>query len=278
MPTPSDVTASEAVLSLRSLHLRTELALLERSGSEVEDRGTHLVVRTPGNPDFFWGNFLVLRGLPHPGGAREVMGACFTEFPLSGHRAITFDRTEPLDEAVLAEFTGAGMTASTSVALTATTLAPPPHPHAEAVLRPLASNDDWEQRVALAAATHTGKVGPSFAAYARGRVAAERSLEEQGLGRRWGAFLDERLVCTAALYRVADGLARYQSVETHPDVRRQGLAGTLVHHVGSHGLTELGARTLVIVADADDEAIRVYRALGLEGTEQTTELELLPRT
>ncbi|WP_110181219.1 GNAT family N-acetyltransferase [Nocardioides solisilvae] len=284
MPETSPATpvdASPAVLSLRSLHLRTELALLERAGSVVEERGTHLVVRTPDNPDFYWGNFLLLRDLPLPGGAREVMGACFTEFPASGHRAITFDLTEPLADdparaAVLEEFTTAGMKASRSVALTALALEAPARPHPDAVLRPLASDADWEQRVELAAATYDGAPGPSFDAYARGRVAAERALEEQGLGHRWGAFVDDRLVSTAALYRVAGDVARYQVVETHPEARRQGLAGSLVHAVGTHGLSELGAGQLVIVADADDEAIRLYRALGFTDAEETTELEQRP--
>ncbi len=36
----------------------TDLAVLEHSGSVVEDHGDHLVVRTPRNPDFHWGNCL----------------------------------------------------------------------------------------------------------------------------------------------------------------------------------------------------------------------------
>ena len=36
----------------------TDLAVLEHSGSVVEDHGDHLVVRTPHNPDFHWGNCL----------------------------------------------------------------------------------------------------------------------------------------------------------------------------------------------------------------------------
>jgi hypothetical protein len=36
----------------------TDLAVLKYSGSIVEDHGDHLLVRTPNNPDFHWGNFL----------------------------------------------------------------------------------------------------------------------------------------------------------------------------------------------------------------------------
>ena len=48
-------------MDIRSLGFRTDLRLLEMTGSVIEDRGTHLVVRTPANPTYFWGNFLLLR-------------------------------------------------------------------------------------------------------------------------------------------------------------------------------------------------------------------------
>ena len=34
-------------MDIRSLGFRTDLRLLEMTGSEIEDRGTHLVIRTP---------------------------------------------------------------------------------------------------------------------------------------------------------------------------------------------------------------------------------------
>ena len=36
----------------------TDLAILELGGSTVSDHGDHLVVRTPANPDYHWGNCL----------------------------------------------------------------------------------------------------------------------------------------------------------------------------------------------------------------------------
>ena len=62
-------------MHVSSLGFRTDLALLADSGSVVEDRGTHLVVRSPENPSYFWGNFLLLAEPPVPGGEKEVVGA-----------------------------------------------------------------------------------------------------------------------------------------------------------------------------------------------------------
>lgn len=72
------------------------------------------------------------------------------------------------------------------------------------------------------------------------------------------------------------GLARFQSVETDPDFRRRGLAGTLVHHVSEHGFAELEAETLVMVADPNYTAIRIYDAVGFTASESALQAELFP--
>jgi predicted GNAT family acetyltransferase len=69
------------------------------------------------------------------------------------------------------------------------------------------------------------------------------------------------------------GLARYQSVAAHPQFRGRGFAGTLVHRLAAYGFDELGAQTLVMVADPEYLPIRVYRSVGFNGTETQTQLE-----
>ncbi|HEY8789730.1 MAG TPA: hypothetical protein VIM10_11440 [Actinopolymorphaceae bacterium] len=48
---------------------------------------------------------------------------------------------------------------------------------------------------------------------------------------------------------------------------RMGLDDTLVHHAGRYALTDLGVETLVIVADPEYVATRIYRSVGFDGTE-----------
>jgi predicted GNAT family acetyltransferase len=69
-------------------------------------------------------------------------------------------------------------------------------------------------------------------------------------------------------------LARFQSVETHPEFRGRGLAGTLVHHVSCYGFGELGAKTLVMVADPHYLAVRVYRSVGFLDRESQLQAEV----
>ena len=69
---------------------------------------------------------------------------------------------------------------------------------------------------------------------------------------------------------------RFQSVETDPEFRRQGLAGTLAHRASRFGFEELGARTLVMVADPEYFAIDLYRSLGFQATESQLQVQRAP--
>ncbi|MDZ5660887.1 GNAT family N-acetyltransferase [Nocardioides sp. S-58] len=257
-------------MHVSSLGFRTDLALLTASGSIVEDRGTHLVVRTPANPSFFWGNFLLLARPPFPGGEREVVAAFRTEFPQADHVSIGIDSADLAPEC-RAAFEAAGMTVDVASVLTAEHLTPPREVEAE--VRPLVSDEDWEGRARLSHALYGGMDDDTFMEFARGRNVQEKALVAAARGTRFGAFVDGEVVATAAVFRTEEGVARFQSVETHPDHRRRGLAAATVHAAGAHAREQLGARTLVIVADADGDAIRVYRSLGFAETEQQLMME-----
>lgn len=262
-------------MNIRSLGFRTDLRLLEMTGSEIEDRGTHLVVRTPANPTYFWGNFLLLKDLPVPGGEREVIGAFHTEFPLAEHVAIGIDGTDDRTEA-LQPFAEAGLEVDAGVVLTADTLTEP-RPIADGVvIRALESDEDWEQRARLSQTLYAHTDEKTFMAFAQAKTVQERDLAARGVGQRFGAFVDDTLVSTAGIYLTHAGIARYQSVETHPDHRRQGLAAAVVHAAGVHALTTYPHLTLVIAADHDGDAIRIYRSLGFADAERHLCLERRP--
>jgi predicted GNAT family acetyltransferase len=101
-------------------------------------------------------------------------------------------------------------------------------------------------------------------------------MVDAGHGQWWGAFVDGRLLSSMGLFTASPGLARFQTVKTHPEARGRGFAGTLVHAVSRYGLDELGASTLVMVADPDYLAIRVYRSVGFDDTEVQLQAERKP--
>ncbi len=106
-----------------------------------------------------------------------------------------------------------------------------------------------------------------------GRLAARRRLAETGRAAWLGAFVGGRLVAQLGLVPVGDGVARYQDAETHPDFRRLGMAGRLICQAGRHGLAELCASRLVIVADPGYHAVRLYEVLGFSPTEDQVGFE-----
>ncbi len=257
-------------MHVTSLGFRTDLALLTASGSIVEDRGTHLVVRSPDNPTYFWGNFILLARPPVLGGEREVIGAFHTEFPQAEHVSLGID-TADLTDTARAEFEAAGLSVDVSTVLTASSLQQPEQ--VEADVRPLAGDDEWEARARLSRQLYPQTSEATFLAFARQKNAQERRLVDAGRGQRFGAFLDGALVSTAGIFVAGDAVARFQSVETHTGHRRRGLGAAVVHAAGRHALDHFDVRTLVIVADTDGEAIGIYRRLGFTDSERQLMME-----
>ena len=245
-------------MRVTSIGYLTDVALRVLEGAEVTDRGDYLVVRTPDNPDFWWGNFLLLAAWPGPGTGESWLARFGAEFPLARHVALGVDSVGQ-DDVVPPEFLAAGLELGRDTVLTCTAVQPPPHPSAEAEIRPLTSDADWRQSADLGVRCF-GDDGSQD--YQERRAAARRRLIQQGRAAWFGAFAGERLLAQLGLVDAGGGYARYQHVETDPAVRRRGLAGTLVWHAGRYGREVLGAGTLVIVADPADVAIRVYRACG----------------
>jgi ribosomal protein S18 acetylase RimI-like enzyme len=255
-------------MDVRSLGFRTDLMLRRLAGAAVDDRGDHLVVTTAANPGFWWGNFLLL-----PGPQQDIgpwIDTFRRAFPEAQHVAIAVDGIDGT--------TGdtTGLEAEVDVVLTATRF-PPRAPAPYQKIRTLASDEDWAQAIDLQLVCHGEQPSPTHRLFVERRVAEERALVEAGHGHWFGAFPDGTLRSALGIITDGSGIARYQNVETQPEFRRQGLATQLVYEAGVHALAHLGVETLVIVADPDDEAVRIYRAAGFQDREQQVQLERAPQ-
>lgn len=260
-----------------SLGFRTDVMLREIAGSAVEDCGTHVVVRTPENPGYWWGNFVLCAGPPRPGDAERWAETFAREFPDAGHLAIGLDGTdgEVGDPDGLARL---GAETESLAVLTADRLTAPATPAPGADVRPLTGDADWAQAAELRLACQDDgeQTSAEHRLFAARKLAEDRRLSEAGYGAWFGAFVDGRLRSSAGLFTDGRGLARYQDVDTHPGFRRRGFATSVVYEAGRWGLTQLRARTLVIVADPEHHAIRIYRALGFADTERQVRLQRAP--
>lgn len=265
----------EIVESVRSLGFRTHLALLRLGGSSVTDVGDCVVVSTPGSPAFWWGNFLLLRQGVDAGGAERWMARFEEELPWAAHRAFGLD--DPgAPRPAFADLAAWHFAVDRSVVMTTSSPAVSQQTPTAARCRLLAGDSDWDQHVVLNRQVYPGSGSASELAFAQDRGASHRRAVEAGAGVWVGAFIDERLVSQLGVLRAGNGLGRYQDVETHPDFRRQGLAGALVAMGGALMMAEFGTRTLVMVADPEGEAIRLYRSLGFVASEHLLEASLPP--
>jgi ribosomal protein S18 acetylase RimI-like enzyme len=253
-------------VQVASLGFATHLMVKRLEGSSVRDQGDHIVVRTPAIPDYYWGNF-VLAGAD-PGDHERWLAVFAREFPAARHVAIGLDGGAPSGE-VLAGYRAAGLEADLSQVLVTTRMDAPAAPAAS---RAVVSDEDWAQVLELTLDCAEGS-DEQHRLFLRRRVSQHRELSRTPRAVWFGAVAEGRLRASLGLVGNGRGLVRYQDVQTHPDFRRRGLARALVATAGRYGLDELGARTLVIVADPGYHAIGLYRSLGFADT--GTQVELL---
>ncbi|MDT0382110.1 GNAT family N-acetyltransferase [Streptomyces sp. DSM 42041] len=260
-------------MNVISLGFRTDLMMLEMSGSVVVDRSTHQVVRTPTNPGFWWGNYVLVASPLRDGDADHWTHEFGEYFPEATHFSLGVDGVDG-EAGDAAELARLGVTVEVNAVLTAEEMPAPDRTPPGVDLRPLHGDDDWAQAARVHASCDDGDPSdPAHRAFTENRQADLRRLCEDGYGAWFGAFVDGRMAAGAGIFTDGSGLARYQNVETHPDHRRHGLATAVVQHAGHWALTELRANTLVIVADPDYHAVDLYRRLGFTETERQVQLQ-----
>jgi GNAT superfamily N-acetyltransferase len=259
---------------LRSLAWRTDLIFPAFDG-EILDRGQYLVVRSPLNPTFYWGNFLLFDRPPDRGDEVRWPRLFAEEIgvpPQVRHQAFGWDSPEG-DPGSAQAFVAHGFRVIESSVLTASAVTPPQYFAEDLAVRPLESADDWRQttenQIRCRDAAH------DEAGYRVFKEAEMRRYRKMALARRgawFGAFLGGDLVADLGIYHTGK-LGRFQSVETHPEHRNLGYAGSLVYQAARHALGQWGLETLVLVADAESPAERLYRSVGFLPVEREVGLE-----
>lgn len=267
--------AAPPAMRVRSLGFATDLMERRLAGAEVADRGDHVLVHSPRNPEFYWGNFILVPGPLGPGDAARWRREFASEFPAARHLAIGIDGCDGAAGEV-GDLVTAGANIDTSIVLTARSLIEPIPVAAE--LRPLASDEDWRQLLALRRVIETEEwpVTDASERFTRNRVAEQRMLVEAGHATWFGAFADSVLRASLGVVFASGHPARYQSVETDLGWRRRGLAAALVHLAGRTILSGSVANRLVIVADPAGPAIKLYRRLGFADRERQVQVQREP--
>ena len=236
----------------------TDLAILELTGSTVDDRGDHLVVRTPANPGYHWGNCLLVTDSGTVDDAARWYDAFRLEFPNAGWVAIGLPRL-PRDPQA---WNSRSIDLEQNDVLTTTTV-PRASDLPDGYTARRLDGDDWDLVIArdLAENARTGEYeATSHEEFVRSAIDARRRLSERGAAAWFGAFSGEALCADLGIVRCGTA-GRYQAVGTDAAHRRRGLASALLG-VAAAWSVEAGCTNWVIVTESQNDAGRVYRRAG----------------
>ena len=253
---------------------------------EVRDLGDALLLRTPDEPTFRYGNALVLPRAPRAGERAAVearFAAAFADLPAVRHVTVLVDDPAPPDDA-FAGWAEAGYEVARNVVRTAAPSAVGADaPGADApgtdapgadglTLHPADGDDDWAAVRALQAEDGPpGEARDAYLAFLQERAAFLRRLADGVRPDVRGGWFLARLhgtpVGSLGTY-VRGDLGRYQFVHVRAPHRRRGIATALLRYAARHAERHWGARRLVIVGDEGSAADRLYARLGFTATER----------
>ena len=258
---------------LRSLGYRTDLFVCAFDG-QVEDRGRYVVVRTPSNPLFWWGNFLLYPEAPDASAADSWQGDHARELPDIKTKLLTWDRPDGTTGEV-EPFLRAGYEIDVSSLLTATsaTLRRSSRHASDVEVVALDADAQWEgakRALTNAFAVTTGGSMEDLRDFMDRQFARFRAMQERGHGQWDGAVVDGEIAASLGIVRERE-LGRFQLVGTDPKFARRGVCSTLVHEAGRRALAQ-GVSTLVMSADATYHAAKVYESVGFLPTERLVAL------
>jgi GNAT superfamily N-acetyltransferase len=250
-------------MKIQSLGFKTEM-IFHRFDGIVLDRGDYIVVKTPSNPGFFFGNLLLFPEAPKLGSLEKWKATFRKEFndsPAVKHYTFLWD--SPSKEiGDVTEFGMEGFKVDFSVVLTARAVHLPSKSNPQVEVRPISTDAEWKEVTESQILSKAPEYEEaSYRRFKESQMARYRAMSEAGLGHWFGAYLNGRLVGDLGVYR--DGtLGRFQSVETHPDFRRQGVCGTLVYESAKFAFEKMGLTELVMVADEHYHAAKIYESVG----------------
>ncbi len=263
----------------RSLAWATDLDVLPPD-RVVESRDGYLAVRTPSNPQYYWGNLLLFDEAPGAGDAarwERLFEAEFSDHPGVRHHTFCWDRTDGSLGTAREEFVARGYELEENVGLIADAAALRPHPRAnrEVVVRSLdptagADAEFWDAVLELQMASSDPRFDEApHREFTSTHLESRRALLRAGRG-GWYVAQDpesDEVVASCGVI-VTGGRGRFQTVDTAASHRRRGICSRLVVEAAGHAAETHGARRFVIVAEAGYHALGLYESLGFERAER----------
>lgn len=272
---------ANAPLKFSSRCITTDIDVLGGS-AHIHAFDGGVAVRTPDRPDYYWGNFLIMDQAPIAADMDRWNAAFERELPGLPHRTFTWNTTDAPSELPW-DTEAAGWEYSTERVLVGI-----PDDIAESArtipdgccVEELHPDDEaaWRSVVDLAVITRPGRFSDeAFFSHAAAMYAARRRDVRTGTSLSLAVRDDVgRVIASLGIVSCSNGLARYQSVMTHPEYRRHGCASVLLARAAVIARDQYGSSELVIVCEADGIAERVYTSAGFVAHETVPSLERTP--
>ncbi|HEX3617658.1 MAG TPA: GNAT family N-acetyltransferase [Solirubrobacteraceae bacterium] len=242
----------------------------------LERRAGYWVVQSPGNPTFWWGNFLLFDDAPAVGDGERWQGLFAQEFaarPEVTHCTLAWDRVDGEAGAAEHELVAHGFELEWTSGLIAKPERIQEHPAASTeveirALDPVGDEQLWEAVVALQMAGSREEFRESeyHLNFTRARQGELRAIFSAGRGGWYVALLGGAIAGSLGIV-VTDTRARFQTVDTVERFRRRGVARRLVYEAARDACSKHAIDHFVIAADPDYHAIGIYEGLGFERVE-----------
>ncbi len=252
------------MMNLQGLGYQSEFVFLNFDG-QIENRGSYFVMRTLTNPNFFWGNPLVFSQPPKKGDHKKWIDLFKQEFtdPSIYHITLAWDNVQA-GIGDVSEFLEQGFELEVKAVLTSEHVVPPPKLNLEMEVRTLQTTEEWQSMIELQVrSAHDNLPRHEWESFYTSQSLRYQKMSKAGLGNWYGGFMNGKLVAGLGLF-YAHGIGRFQIVCTDPNVRRQGLCGTLVYKSALQVFAENKVKTLVMCADPDYHAIKIYESVGFK--------------
>lgn len=236
----------------------TDLEILKHSGSSIEELDDFLVIRTPHNPDYHWGNFILVTNKELGSDSGKWLKIFKANFPDAKWLAIGL----PEYPKSIENWSSTGAEIERMDVLKAKVRPDAPEIGTGYTSRKL-SGEDWDLLLAreisenLKSGDHDAK---SFERFITKSIENHIELSERGLAAWFGAFHEKDLVADLGIV-ICGETARYQSVQTDASHRNKGLASHLLGQAAIWAGTK-GCKSWVIVTESTNAAGRVYRRAG----------------
>ena len=243
----------------------TDLAILRHGGSSIEEFEDYFVIRTPHNPNYHWGNFILVTNNDAVGDANSWIETFQDAFPSASWVSIgllEFPSSPEVWEPL-------GIELERMEVLRADTQPAFPEIDPSYTSRILGGTD-WDALLEreISENLKSGDHDPeSYERFIRRSIEGYKDLSERGLASWFGAFHGTELVADLGIV-ICGKTARYQSVQTDERHRRKGLASHLLGKAAQCA-SERGCNSWVIVTESTNDAGRVYRKAGFNTDVET---------